>query len=42
MARNTGRVLGVNGNMVNVEFDGAIAKNEVGYIHLGIFASKAR
>ncbi|HOE89032.1 MAG: V-type ATP synthase subunit A [Sphaerochaeta sp.] len=35
MARNTGRVLGVNGNMVNVEFDGAIAKNEVGYIHLG-------
>ena len=35
MASNTGRVLGVNGNMVNVEFDGAIAKNEVGYIRQG-------
>lgn len=35
MTRNTGRVLGVNGNMVNVEFDGAIAKNEVGYIRQG-------
>lgn len=35
MASNTGRVLGVNGNMVNVEFEGVIAKNEVGYIHQG-------
>ncbi len=35
MASNTGRVLGVNGNMVNVEFDGVISKNEVGYIHQG-------
>lgn len=30
-----GRVTGVNGNMVNVEFDGNISKNEVGYIHVG-------
>lgn len=30
-----GRVTGVNGNMVNVEFEGAISKNEVGYIHVG-------
>ncbi len=30
-----GRVTGVNGNMVNVEFEGSISKNEVGYIHVG-------
>ncbi len=30
-----GRVTGVNGNMVNVAFEGAISKNEVGYIHVG-------
>lgn len=35
MAKNKGRVTGVNGNMVTVEFEGAISKNEVGYIHLG-------
>ncbi len=35
MANTSGRVLGVNGNMVTVEFDSAIAKNEVGYIHVG-------
>ena len=35
MAKNKGRVTGVNGNMVTVEFDGAISKNEVGYIHVG-------
>lgn len=35
MATSTGRVLGVNGNMVTVEFDSAISKNEVGYIIVG-------
>lgn len=35
MAKSIGRVRGVNGNMVTVEFDSAIAKNEVGYIHVG-------
>lgn len=32
MANNKGRVVGVNGNMVSVEFEGAITQNEVGYI----------
>jgi Archaeal/vacuolar-type H+-ATPase subunit A len=35
MANNKGHVVSVNGNMVNVEFEGAITKNEVGYIVLG-------
>ncbi len=35
MANTSGRVLGVNGNMVSVEFDSAISKNEVGYIQVG-------
>lgn len=35
MANTSGRVIGVNGNMVSVEFDSAISKNEVGFIHLG-------
>ncbi|WP_332448033.1 V-type ATP synthase subunit A [Sphaerochaeta sp.] len=35
MANTSGRVLGVNGNMVTVEFDSAISKNEVGFIHVG-------
>ncbi|MDY4609303.1 MAG: V-type ATP synthase subunit A [Sphaerochaetaceae bacterium] len=35
MAKNKGRVTGVNGNMVTVEFEGAISKNKVGYIHIG-------
>lgn len=30
-----GHVVGVNGNMVTVEFEGAITKNEVGYISVG-------
>ena len=32
MDNKTGRVVGVNGNMVTVRFEGAISKNEVGYI----------
>ncbi|AEV28201.1 archaeal/vacuolar-type H+-ATPase subunit A [Sphaerochaeta pleomorpha str. Grapes] len=35
MANTSGRVIGVNGNMVSVEFENAISKNEVGYIHVG-------
>ncbi|WP_320129295.1 V-type ATP synthase subunit A [uncultured Sphaerochaeta sp.] len=35
MANTSGSVIGVNGNMVSVEFESAISKNEVGYIHLG-------
>lgn len=35
MENMNGRVTGVNGNMVTVEFDEAISKNEVGYIHVG-------
>ncbi len=35
MANTSGRVQGVNGNMVTVEFDSAISKNEVGYIIVG-------
>lgn len=35
MANTSGRVVGVNGNMVTVEFDNAISKNEVGFIQVG-------
>ncbi|MBR1589204.1 MAG: V-type ATP synthase subunit A [Kiritimatiellae bacterium] len=31
----TGKIVGVNGNMVTVAFDGAVAQNEVGYAVLG-------
>ncbi len=35
MSASTGHVTGVNGNMVNVAFDGAVIKNEVGFISVG-------
>ena len=35
MSAATGHVTGVNGNMVNVAFDGQVIKNEVGYISTG-------
>lgn len=35
MAKSTGHVVSVNDNMVNVQFDSAITKNEVGYILVG-------
>ena len=35
MSASTGHVTGVNGNMVNVAFDGAVIKNEVGFIYVG-------
>ena len=31
----TGKITGVNGNMITVAFDGAVAQNEVGYAQLG-------
>ncbi len=35
MTKSTGYVAGVNGNLVTVTFDGAISKNEVGFINVG-------
>ena len=35
MSASKGHVTGVNGNMVNVAFDGQVIKNEVGYISVG-------
>lgn len=35
MANMNGRVVAVNGNMVAVEFEDDISKNEVGYIKVG-------
>ncbi len=31
----TGKIVGVNGNMISVAFDGAVAQNEVGYACVG-------
>ena len=31
----TGKITGINGNMITVAFDGAVAQNEVGYALLG-------
>ena len=31
----TGKITGINGNMITVKFDGAVAQNEVGYAKLG-------
>jgi V/A-type H+-transporting ATPase subunit A len=33
--KNTGRIVGVNGNLLTVEFDSPVIQNEVGYAHLG-------
>ncbi len=35
MKENSGKIVGVNGNMLTVAFDGAISQNEVGYACLG-------
>ena len=35
MSAKTGHVVGVNGNLVNVQFDDSVIKNEVGYILVG-------
>jgi V/A-type H+-transporting ATPase subunit A len=35
MSQTNGTIVGVNGNMITVEFEGAVAMNEVGYARLG-------
>ena len=35
MIGTKGKVVGINGNMVSVEFDGLVTLNEVGYVHIG-------
>lgn len=35
MSKTTGRVKGVNGNMLTVEFEGAVSQNEVAYVSEG-------
>ncbi|MCK5152987.1 MAG: V-type ATP synthase subunit A [Spirochaetales bacterium] len=35
MAKNLGKIVGINGNMVSVELDGQVSLNEVGYILVG-------
>ena len=40
--QNTGRVVGVNGNMVSVQFEGNVSMNEICYVKLGIPLSKAK
>ena len=34
MNKSTGKVVGVNGNMVTIEVEGEVLMNEVGYIKL--------
>ncbi|HKL84797.1 MAG TPA: V-type ATP synthase subunit A [Treponemataceae bacterium] len=35
MTDTKGKVVAVNGNMINVKFEGIVALNEVGYVHVG-------
>ncbi len=35
MAKSSGKVVGVNGNMVTIELDGDVALNEVGFVKVG-------
>ena len=35
MIGTKGKVVGINGKMVSVEFDGLVTLNEVGYVHVG-------
>ena len=35
MSENIGRIVGVNGNLITVEFDGAVVQNEVAYARTG-------
>ena len=35
MSQTNGTIVGVNGNMITVEFEGAVGMNEVGYARLG-------
>ncbi len=35
MSKNTGRVVGINGNMLSVAFDGDVSMNEICYVSVG-------
>jgi len=35
MDQSSGTIVGVNGNMLTVAFEGAVSQNEVGFVHLG-------
>jgi V/A-type H+-transporting ATPase subunit A len=35
MSESTGKIVGVNGNMITVQFEGAVGQNEVGYARQG-------
>jgi V/A-type H+-transporting ATPase subunit A len=35
MTNTNGKVVGINGNMISVNFDGTVALNEVGYVKVG-------
>lgn len=41
MGTNSGKVVGVNGNMITVEFEGRVLQNEVGYVTLNGLSLKA-
>ena len=41
MSTNVGRIVGVNGNLMTVEFDNPVIQNEVGYAHSGEVRLKA-
>ena len=34
MANTKAKVVGINGNMVTIEFEGSVSMNEVGYVHV--------
>ena len=38
---NKGRIVGVNGNLLTVEFDSSVIQNEVAYVILGDLRLKA-
>ena len=42
MTDTKGKVVGVNGNMINVQFDGVVSLNEVGYVKVAGKALKAK
>lgn len=33
MSKNTGSIIGINGNMISVAFEGSVLLNEVGFVH---------
>ena len=34
MTDTKAKVVGINGNMVTIEFEGSVSMNEVGYVHV--------